>query len=196
MSHRKNCECGRDHSKDDFWNVTLQSKGMTKIQHRDRIAEICEQLYQVGILIKDKKDTHISKYDGKKEPGFTLNNDFMDKVIEHYKIQANVEYMDKMTGFASTVDFGGLDRNTYVFGIAINDYVNPKSKNCETCRDIVVKRRGDENVSEIFHDHMEKDHPDNFKRQLEIGKYIKEWIIVIRDFMEIDQKQKKEWRSN
>jgi len=201
MSHRKGCECGKDHTKDDFHNATIQSQGMTKIQHRDKVKEICEQLYQVGILHKSK-ETQISNYDGKEESAFALTQKFMDKVIEHYKIQDQVEYMDKKSGFESKTDYGELDRNTYVFGIAINDFVTfskdhtATPTNCETCKNLVIKKRGEEDTFKMFNDHLENDHPEIYKRQQEIGKHIKEWIIVIRDFMEIEMKQKKEWRSN
>jgi len=196
--HRKNCQCGKDHSKDDFHNASLQEPGMSKIQHRDKITEICEQLYQVGIFIKDKTNPQISKYDGKEEASYNINDKFIDLLQEHYRIQDHIDYLDKRNGVSHKTesDFGELDRDTYIMGITINDFAKLSPKDCEECRNLVMRKRGDEDVHQVFIEHMKKDHPDIHKAQEELGKYMRDWILLIRDFMEYNQKQNnREWRS-
>ncbi len=189
MSHRKGCKCGRDHTKH-----AIQKFGMSRIEHRDKITEICEQLYQVGIFTKDKTNLQISNYDGKEEASYNLNIKFVKLLKEHYQIQDQIDYFDKQRGIET--DYGGLDRDKYVMGITINDTIKLTSKDCKTCLNLVIKKRGDEDVQEVFIEHMKKDHPDIHKAQEELGKYMEKWIILITDFLEINNKQiNKEWRS-
>ncbi len=187
--HRNECKCGRDHTK-----PTIQKPGMNRIEHRDKITEICEQLYQVGIFTKDKTNLHISNYDGKEEASYNLNVKFVELLKEHYQIQDQIDYFDKQRGLET--DYGGLDRDTYIMGITINDTIKLTTKDCKTCMNLVLKKRGDEDVQEVFIEHMKKDHPDIHKAQEDLGKYMEKWIILITDFLEINNKQiNKEWRS-
>jgi len=187
--HRVDCQCGQDHTK-----PRIQKPGMNKIEHRDKITEICEQLYQVGIFTKDKTNLQISNYDGKEEASYNLNVKFVELLKEHYQIQDQIDYFDKQRGLET--DYGGLDRDTYIMGITINDTIKLTSKDCKTCLNLVLKKRGDEDVQEVFIEHMKKDHPDIHKAQEELGKYMQEWIILITDFLEINNKQiNREWRS-
>jgi hypothetical protein len=183
-------DCGRDHP-----IHPLKKPGMTFLQFRDRIAEICEQMYQVGIFIKESKHVKISTKDGKLEPGYTLSEKFAQRWEEHKKIQEEIEYVDKQRGIDSQKDYGGTDRDTYILGITINDFCKVSPKDCKTCRHLIIKIRGNDNAQDIFMEHWKKDHPDLYEKHELLGKYIGEWIVMIQDMTDQNNRQK-EWRSN
>ena len=135
-----------------------------------------------------------ARNDGKEEASYNLNVKFVELLKEHYQIQDQIDYFDKQRGLET--DYGGLDRDTYIMGITINDTIKLTTKDCKTCMNLVLKKRGDEDVQEVFIEHMKKDHPDIHKAQEDLGKYMEKWIILITDFLEINNKQiNKEWRS-
>lgn len=191
--HRKGAcpSCGRDHSK----QPTLQKPGMTKVQHRDFIEKLCEEMYQIGILSKNKNDIKYSNIDGKPEQAITLSEKFVQKLEEHYKIQEQIEYSDKLRGVDSKNDYQGMDRDSYIIGITIQDICKISPVDCNKCKNIVAKYRGDKIAQSIFMDHFKSDHPEIYKIKDKLNHHIYEWITLIKDMIEMN-KRDKEWRSN
>jgi len=192
--HRKGAcpSCGRDHSK----QPTLQKSGMSKKDHRDYITELCEELYQVGIIIKDKSDIKYSELDGKPEPAITLSEKFVKKLEEHYKIQEQIEYSDKLRGVDSKTDYQGMDRDSYIIGITIQDLCKIPTPDCQKCKNIIARYRGEKNATQIYIEHLKKEHHEIYKMKEKLNHHIYEWIILIKDMVELNNKKAREWRSN
>jgi len=162
-----------------------------KKEYRDYMYKTMMDMCEFNILITDgqMKQTQYGL-----EPGFILNPEFESKLNEHFRIQKELEQMDKKRGIDSTKDYGGLQRNHYIIGITINDFLELAPKNCQTCLNLVQKTRHDENSMKLMINHLKKDHVDFYEKQEKLNHHMSEWIQLIDNFIKMSLRHK-EWRS-
>lgn len=172
--------CNHDHS-------PSQKPGMSNKEFLDRLIVRMDELADFGILEKgDYKDEN-------GEYGYGPTLEFKQLVEKHYEIQAQIEYMDSKKGIDSTKEYGEHSRDRYIVGIAINDHLNFTPKDCEKCKEIAIKYRLDDGYGEVMDKHVEKDHPESFKKIEDAKDKITEWVFLVNDIL--NRTKEKVWRS-
>jgi len=173
-------KCHHEHS-------PSQKPGMSNKQFIHRITERMDELADFGILDKGKET------DENGEHGFCATPEFQELVDKHYRLQAEIEYMDKKNGIDSTKEYGEHSRDRYIVGISINDFLNYTPKDCEKCKEIAINYRLEDGYGKVMDEHVEKDHPEGFKKIEEAKGKITEWVFLVNDIL--NRTKEKEWRS-
>jgi len=176
-----NEECNHDHS-------PSQKPGMSNKEFIHIIIERMDELTEFGILERDEE------IDQNGEHGYSIEPKFKELVEKHYRLQAEIEFMDKKNGVDSTKEYGEHSRDRYIVGIAINDHLNFTPRDCEKCKEIAINYRLEDGYGKIMDEHVEKDHPEGFKKIEDAKGKITEWVYLVNDML--NKSKEKVWRSN
>jgi len=183
-----NEECHHKHN-------PTQKPGMSKKDFTEKIAGQMEKLTDLNILLKNETEKDENGYHH-----YKVNPEFIECRDDHFRLQNETEYENRKKGIKIEDEFGGMNRDDYVTGIAIQDYVNPSpmGKGCQECRAIVFKYEklnGSNGSRECYNEQMEhtkKDHKEYWDYQGKIIEDVNEWSVLISEMIRLSQK---EWRS-